>query len=60
MPLQTDHKVVHEPRSKYIYLALNGDYSESVLLLLYHHLKINTSAEMHERELVVKVNILYK
>ena len=55
MPLRTDHKVVHEPRGKYIYLALNGDYSESVLLLLYRHHKINVTAEMHEREPTVKV-----
>ena len=60
MPLQTDHKVVREPRGKYIYLALNGDYSESVLLRLYHHHKINTTAKMHERESTVKVNILYE
>jgi len=58
VPLRTDHKVVHEPRGKYIYLALNGYYSESVLLLFHH--KINATAEMHEHEPTVKVNILYK
>ena len=33
-------------RAKYIYLALNCDDLESVLLLFYHHREINATAEV--------------